>query len=222
MQATSTIPIVMVGPGDPLRAGLVASLARPGGNVTGLSSFGPELSGKQLQLLQEAVPTVSRVAFLWNPTNPVNRLYFEDIQAGARALSVTLHSVEVSSPNEFKSAFAAMMRERADALIMTGDPMHQLHVGQIIAFAAENRLPMMSNSKESVIGGALMSYGVSGPVNQRRAAFYVDKILKGAKPGDLPVEQPMKCELVINLKTANAFGLTIPPSLLVQADEVIR
>jgi len=221
MQATATIPIVMLS-GDPLRAGLVASLAQPGGNVTGVSILGPELSGKQLQILREAVPTVAGVAFLWNPTNPVQRLYFEDIQAGVRALGMTLHSVEVSSPNEFTSALTAMMRERPDALIMTGDPMHQLHFGQIIAFAAENRLPLMSNHKEHVLGGALMSYGSSTHENFRRLAFYVDKIVKGTKPGDLPVEQPMKFELVINLKTAKALGLTIPPTLLLQADKVIQ
>jgi len=154
--------------------------------------------------------------------DPANVLHFEDIQAGARALGVTLHSVEVSSPNEFTSAFAAMMRERPDALIMTADAMHQVHVGQIIDFAAKNRLPVTSNVKENVVAGALMSYGASLPELYRRATLYVDKILKGAKPGDLPVQQPMKFELVINLKTAQALGLTIPPSLLFQADEVIR
>jgi putative ABC transport system substrate-binding protein len=222
MQATTTIPILMVSAGDPLRTGLVASLARPGGNVTGSSLFGPELSPKRLQLLKETLPTASRVAFLWNPTNPANVLHFEDIQAGARALGVTLHSVEVSSPNEFTSAFAAMMRERPDALIMTTDGMHQQHVGQIIDFAAEHRLPVMSNLKENVVAGVLMSYGASLLDLYRRAALYVDKILKGAKPGDLPVQQPMKFELVINLKTAKALGLTISPTILFQADEVIR
>ena len=221
IQATATIPIVMLS-GDPLRAGLVASLAQPGGNVTGVSILGPELSGKQLQILREAVPTVSRVAYLWNPTNPVQRLYFDDMQAGVRALGMTLSSVEVSSPTEFQSALAAMMRERPDALFMTGDPMHQLHFGQIIAFATAHRLPLMSNHKEHVLGGALMSYGSSTHENFRRLAWYVDKIVKGAKPGELPVEQPTKFELVINLKTAQALGLTIPPTLLFQAEEVIQ
>jgi putative ABC transport system substrate-binding protein len=222
MQATTTIPIIMVSVGDPLRVGLVASLARPGGNVTGSTLLGPELSPKRLQILQETLPTASRVAFLWNPTNPANVLHFEDIQAGARALGVTLPSVEVSSPNEFTSAFTAMMRERPDALIMTADPMHQLHVGQIIDFATQHRLPVMSNVKENVVAGALMSYGASLPELYKRATLYVDKILKGATPGDLPVQQPMKFELVINLKTAKALGLTIPPTLLYQADEVIQ
>jgi putative tryptophan/tyrosine transport system substrate-binding protein len=222
MHATPTIPIIMVSAGDPLRAGLVASLARPGGNVTGSTILGPELSAKRLQLLKEILPTASRVAFLWNPTNPANVLHFEDIQAGARALGVTLHSAEVRSPGEFESAFAAMMRERPDALIITADGIHQQHVGQILNFAAKNRLPVMSNVKDNVVGGALVCYGASQSELFRRAALYVDKILKGAKPGDLPVQQPMKFELIINLKTAQALGLTIPPTLLFQADEVIR
>jgi putative tryptophan/tyrosine transport system substrate-binding protein len=222
MQATTTIPIIMVHVGDPLRTGLVASLARPGGNVTGSSLLGPELSPKRLQLLQETLPTASRVAFLWNPANPANVLHFEDLQAGARALGVTLHSVEVSSPNEFTSALAAMMRERPDALIMTADGMHQQHIGQIVDFAAEHRLPVMSMLKENVVAGALMSYGASLLDLWRRATLYVDKILKGAKPDDLPVQQPMQFEFVINLKTAKALGLTIPPTILFQADEVIR
>jgi len=222
MQATTTIPIIMASVGDPLRAGLVASLARPGGNVTGSTMLGPELSQKRLQLLKEALPTVSRVAFLWNPLNPANVLHYEDVQAGARALGVTLHSVEVSSPTEFEPAFAAMMRERPDVLLMTADPLHVLHVGRIIDFAAKSRLPLVSNVKAHVIAGALMSYGASLPELFGRVALYVDKILKGTKPGDLPVHQPTKFELVINLKTAEARGLTIPPTLLFQADEVIR
>jgi putative ABC transport system substrate-binding protein len=222
MHATTTIPIVMVSVGDPLRAGLVESLARPGANVTGSIILGPELSAKRLQLLHEAIPTVIGVAFLWNPANPANVFQFEDTQTGARALAVTLHSIEVSSPSEFDSAFAAMMREPPDALMMTADPMHQLHVGRILEFAAKSRLPVMSNVKENVIAGALMSYGPSHADQYRRAAIYVDKILKGRKPADLPVQQPTAFELVINLKTAQALGLTIPPMLLFQADEVIR
>ncbi len=222
MHGTTTIPIVMVSAGDPLRAGLAASLARPGGNVTGSTNFGPELSAKRLQLLKELLPTASRVAFLWNPTNPANVLHFEDIQAGARALGVTLHSAEVRSPGEFESAFAAMMRERPDALIITADGIHQQHVGQILNFAAKNRLPVMSNVKDNVVGGALVCYGASQSELCRRAALYVDKILKGTTPGDLPVQQPTEFDLVINLKTTQALGLTIPPTLLFQATEVIR
>jgi putative ABC transport system substrate-binding protein len=222
MQATTTIPIIMMSVGDALRAGLVASLARPGGNVTGSTLLGPELSPKRLQLLKETLPTASRVAFLWNPTNPANVVHFEDIQAGARALRVPLHSVEVRSPAEFTSAFATMMRERPDALMITADALIQQHVGQILDFAAQHRLPVMAMIRENVVAGALMSYGASLPELFRRASVYLDKILKGAKPGDLPIQQPMKFELVLNLKTAEALGLTIPPTILFQADEVIR
>ena len=221
-QATTTIPIVMVGTGDPLRTGLVASLARPGGNVTGNTILGAELSGKRLELLKEALPKVSRVALLWNPTNPNQVVHFEDIQVGARALGVTVQSVKVSSPDEFESAFAAMMRERPDALYMTADPMHQFHVGRIIDFAAKSRLPAMYQVPENAVAGGLMAYGASLPELFRRAALYVDRILKGAKPPDLPVEQPTKFELVINLKTAKALGLTIPPSLLLRADHIVE
>ena len=211
-----------MGIGDPLRTGLVASLARPGGNITGNTILGPEIGAKRLQLLKEAVPKISRVAFLWNPANASNALAFQDIQVGARAQGVTLLSVEVSSPNQFESAFAAMTRERPDALIMTADPLHQLHVRQIVDFVAKNRLPAMYQLKENVIAGGLMSYGASLPELFRRGALYVDKILKGAQPADLPVEQPTTFELVINVKTAKALGRTIPQSLLLRADQVIQ
>jgi putative ABC transport system substrate-binding protein len=221
-EATTTIPIVMMAVGDPVRTGIVASLAQPGGNVTGSTILGAELSAKRLQLLHEALPTLARVAFLWNPANVANRLHFEDIAQGAKALGVTLHSVEVSTPDEFDRAFAGLSEERPDALIMTADPLHQLHVGRIIAFAVQHQLPALYQLRENVEAGGLMSYGASQPELFRRGALYVDKILKGAKPADLPVEQPMKFELVINLKTAEALGLTIPPTVLFQADEVIR
>jgi putative tryptophan/tyrosine transport system substrate-binding protein len=222
MQATTTIPIIMMSVGDPLRTGLVASLARPGGNVTGSTLLGPELSPKRLQLLQETLPTASRVAVLWNPTNPANVVHFEDLQAGARALGVTLHSVAVRSPTEFPSAFATLMRERPDALMITADALVHQHIRQILDFAAEHRLPVIAMTREFVLAGALMSYGASSRELYRRASVYLDKILKGAKPGDLPVQQPMTFELVLNLKTAEALGLTIPPLILFQADEVIR
>jgi ABC-type uncharacterized transport system substrate-binding protein len=221
-EATTTIPIVMVGVGDPLRTGIVVSLAQPGGNVTGSTLLGAELSAKRLQLLQEALPALARVAFLWNPANIANRLHFEDIELGAKALGVTLQSVEVSNPDEFDRAFAALSGDRPDALIMTADPMHQLHVGRVIDFAAQHRLPALYQLREHVEAGGLMSYGASLPELFRRGALYVDKILKGAKPAHLPVEQPMQFELVINLKTAKALGLTIPPLILFQADAVIR
>jgi putative ABC transport system substrate-binding protein len=222
MHATTTIPIVMASGGDPVRTGIVASLARPGGNVTGSSTMGPDLGAKQLQVLREGVPTVARVAFLWNPLNLALILWYEDLRAAAQELGVTLHSAEVRHPSEFEGAFAAMLQEPPDALIITGDPMHQLHLERIMVFAAQNRLPVMSNVKANVPAGALLSYGPSWPELFQRAALYVDKILKGTKPGDLPVQQPTQFELVINLKTAQALGLSIPPTLLFQATEVIK
>jgi len=221
-QATTTIPIVMVAIGDPVRTGLVASLGRPGGNITGNIILGPELGPKRLQLLKEAIPKVSRVAFLWNPANASNAANFQETKSGAQALSVTVQSVEVSNPDEFESALSAMMRVRPHALMVTADAMHQLNVGRVVDFAAKNRLPAMYQVKENVIAGGLMSYGASRPDLLRRAATYVDKILKGAKPADLPVEQPTTFELAINLKTAKALGLTIPPSVLARADQVIQ
>jgi putative tryptophan/tyrosine transport system substrate-binding protein len=220
--ATTTIPIVMVGAGDPVRNGLVASLARPGGNITGNSIFGAALSAKRLRLLTEAVPAVSRVALLWNPANLSHVTYSADIQAAARTLGVTLVSVAVSRPEEFESTFMAMLREHPDALIMTADPMRRRHVGWIVDFATQHRLPTMHQLKERVMAGDLLSSGASLPELFRRAATFVDKILKGAKPADLPLEQPAQFELVINLKTAQALSLTIPATLLFAADEVIR
>jgi ABC-type uncharacterized transport system substrate-binding protein len=222
MKATTTIPIVMVGTGDPLRSGLVASLARPGGNVTGLTQLGAEVAGKRLQILKDIVPNVSRVAFLWNRANVSHMPYFNELQAAARGLRLTLQSVEVQEPHEFEKAFAGMMRERPDALIVTADGTHQLRQAWIVDFAAKRRLPVMYQLKEYVEAGGLMSYGTSITDIYRHAAIYVDKILKGAKPADLPVEQPTKFDLVINLKTAKALGLTIPQSVLLRADQVIE
>jgi putative ABC transport system substrate-binding protein len=222
MQATKAIPIVMVGTGDPLRTGLVASLARPGGNVTGLTQLGAEVAGKRLQILKDTVPNVSRVAFLRNRASPAHVPYFNELKAAARGLRLTLQSVEVQEPYEFERAFAEMMRERPDALIVTADAIHQLRQAWIVDFAAKRRLPALYQLKEYVEAGGLMSYGASIADNYRRAATYVDKILKGAKPADLPVEQPTKFELVINLKTANALGLTIPQTIILQADQIIE
>jgi putative ABC transport system substrate-binding protein len=222
MRATTTIPIIMVSIGDPLRTGLVASLARPGGNVTGNTILGAELAGKRLQLLKDILPNFSRVAFLWNPANASQIPHFDEIQAAARVLGLRVQSVEVRDSTEFESAFLKMMRDRPDALIMTADAMHQLHLAWIVDFTAKRRLPAMYQTKEYVEAGGLMSYGASQADLFRRAAVYVDKILKGAKPADLPVEQPSKFELVINLKTAKALGLTIPPSVLGRADHVIE
>ncbi len=221
-QATTTIPIVMASAGDPVRSGLVSSLVRPGGNVTGLTVLGPDLAAKRLELLKEAVPNMSRVAFLWNPANPDQKSSFNEVQAGARALGVILHSVEARSREELEQAFAAMKQSRPSALLMTADAVHQHYIGRIVAFTLDTRLPAMYQLKGAVDRGGLMSYGASLPDLGRRAAYYVDKILKGAKAADLPVEQPTKFELVINLKTAKALGLTIPPSLLGRADELIQ
>ena len=221
-QATTTIPIVIAGVGDPVRSGLVSSLAHPGGNVTGLTVLGPGLAAKRLELLKEAVPNMSRVAFLWNPANPDQKFSLNEVQAGARALGVTLHSVEARSREELEQAFAAMRQSRPSALLMTADAVHQRHIGRIVAFASETRLPAMYQLKDAVERGGLMSYGASLPDLGRRAAIYIDKILKGAKPADLPVEQPTKFELVINLKTAKALGLTIPQTLLLRADQMIE
>src|SRR5215472_12911279 len=221
-QATTTIPIMMVGVADPVGSGLVASLARPGGNVTGLPSLSPELAGKQLEFLKAVRPTVSRVAILWNPANPVHALIVRAADVAAQALGVQLHPVEVRGPEAFDSAFAAMTSAHAGALFVVPDRIFRQHRRRLAELAAMSRLPTMYYVREYVEAGGLMSYGTNARDIYRRAATYVDKILKGTKPADLPVEQPMKFELVINLKTAEALGLTIPPTLLFQADEVIR
>jgi len=219
--ATQTIPIVMTTASDPVGAGLVASLAQPGGNITGLSSLGPELSGKRLELLKEVVPGLTRVALLWNPTNPVNAVG-QEIQAAAHALGLQLHSQEVRSPQDFEGVFARTRQARPEALLVLTDNLIAMHARQIVAFATQEHLPSLFATRGGAVAGGLMSYGASLPDLYRRAATYVDKILKGAKPADLPIERPMKFELVINLKTAKALGLTMPPTLLMLADEVIR
>jgi ABC-type uncharacterized transport system substrate-binding protein len=221
-QATTTIPIVMAAVGDAVRAGFVASLAHPGENITGNSILGREVGAKRLQLLKLAVPTMSRVALLWNPDNPSHAAYLDEWKAAAPALGVEMLFVAVRSSHEFDGAFAAMMRERPDAFTMTADPLHLLHIRWIIDFLARNRLPGMYQVRENVVTGGLMSYGASLPDLFRRAAGYVHKILQGARPADLPVEQPTKFDLTVNLKTAKALGLTIPESFLLLADEVIE
>jgi putative ABC transport system substrate-binding protein len=220
---TRTIPIVMAGTADPVAAGVVASLARPGGNTTGLSFLSVELPGKRLELLKEAVPQSTRVAVLAKAAGPSESVRWLNLTGAARALGLHLHVVELHSAEELDSAFAAMTRAGADALIVVADQalMDGLR-GRIVDLAAKSRLPAMYDWKMYVDAGGLMSYGPSLSDIFRRAATYVDKILKGAKPADLPVEQPTKFELVINLKTAQALGLMIPPRLLFQADEVIR
>src|SRR6266566_2389639 len=221
-QATTTIPIVMISIGDPVRAGLVPSLARPGGNITGNSVLGPDVGAKRLQILKEVIPTVSRVAFLWNPDNASNILQFEELQRAAPSLGVTVISVSVGPRIEFETAFAAMMKERPDAFAMTGEPFHQLHIAWIIDFMAKRRLRAMYQLSENVRAGGLMSYGASEPDLFRRAAGYVHKILQGTKPADLPVEQPVKFDFAVNLKAAKALGLELTPTFIARADEVIE
>ena len=222
-QATKTIPIVMAVAADAVGAGLVASLARPGGNVTGSTTIVQELEGKRLELLREVVPRLSRVAVLWNPANPVSPIILKQTQLAAPALRLRLEPiVGVSGVRELEGAFATISRVRPDALILLADRFLLAERTRIVEFAAKRRLPTMYPYREMVKAGGLMSYSPSYPDMFRRAATYVDKILKGAKPGDLPVQQPTKYELVINLKTAKALGLTIPQSLLQRADEVIQ
>ena len=220
--ATRTIPIVIVGVGDPVGSGLVSSLARPGGNITGVSLVNVEFSGKRLQLLKEIVPHVSRVAFLWNSLNPLNTAILKETEAAAAALGVKLQPLSVRAPEDLQSALAATTRGRAGALVVAPDPMLVSNRRSIIGFAAVNRLPAMYNFREDVEDGGLISYGANLHHTYRRAATFVDKILKGARPADLPVEQPTKLELIINFKAAKALGLTIPQSILIRADEVIH
>ncbi len=221
--ATGTIPIVMAGVGDPVEQGLIASLARPGGNITGVSfSVGMDIFGKDLELLREAVPKARRVAILSNPANPSHALAITNVKAAAGSFGVQLQLLEAREPNEFDGAFAAMAKERVDALLVLPDGMFLLHRARLTDLAKKNRVPSMHGVREYVDAGGLMSYGPSTVTAWRRAAFFVDKIIKGAKPADLPVEQPTKFELVINLKTAKTLGLDMPASLLARADEVIE
>jgi putative ABC transport system substrate-binding protein len=221
--ATRTIPIVMAGGSDPVGDGLVASLARPGGNTTGSSNLTVELPGKRLELLKEAVPQRTRIAVLANPATPGYESAMNNLTVAARVLGLHLHVVELRRADELDAAFAAKTRAGADALIVAGEPLLLDSLrGRTVDLAAKHRLPAMYSWKELVVAGGLMSYGPSLPDMHRRLAVYVDKILKGAKPADLPVEQPMKFELVINLKAAKALGLTIPPTIHFQADEVLQ
>jgi putative ABC transport system substrate-binding protein len=221
--ATRTIPIVMAGTFDPLGQGLVTSLAHPGGNITGLSFLSAELPGKRLEILKETIPQSARIAVLAHPATPSYASHLHNLTVAARALGLHLHVVEVHRADELDSAFTAMIQAGADALLVLSDPllMDSLR-GRVTDLAATHRLPAMYDWRMYVEAGGLMAYGPSLSDTQRRAATYVDKLLKGANPADLPVEQPTKFDLIINLKTATALGLTIPPSMLFQADEVIR
>jgi putative tryptophan/tyrosine transport system substrate-binding protein len=217
-----TIPVVMTFGGDALRRGFVADLARPGGNITGLTSVGEELNGKKLELLKEVVPKLSRVGFLWSPTNPGIDYQLKEIESIARSLRLEIQSLEVKGPDDLEEAFQAATTKRAKALMVSGGGFFAFHQKRILELAAKSRLPAMYNNTRYVEEGGLMTYAYDRPYQFRRAAEYVDRILKGAKPGDLPVERPKKFELVINLKTAKQIGLTIPPNVLARADKVIR
>jgi putative ABC transport system substrate-binding protein len=221
-RATSSIPIVFATSPDPVRLGLVPSLARPGGNVTGVTSLSPELSGKRLELLKQTLPRASRIAVLNDPENRSSEFILHGVESVAKSLDVVVQTVDVRGQNEFDAAFSSMKRSHADAAILGVNTPFLAYRRRIAELAMSQRLPMMTPSREYAEAGALLSYGTDYPAQFRRVAMYVDKILKGARPGDLPVEQPTKFELVINLKTAKTIGLTIPQSVLGRADEVIQ
>ena len=221
-KATASIPIVMTAADDSIASGFVASLARPGGNVTGLNTQTADLAAKRLELLREVLPSIHRVAVLWNPAIPERAIDLKSTQVAARTLHVEIQSLEVRRPEDLDDKFTAMVKGRAEALVILADPVTNTNRVKIIEFATKKRLPTMFTQRLPVDAGGLVSYGTNYQALFRRAASYVDRILRGAKPADLPVEQPTKFELVINLKTAKALGLTIPPSLLLRADEVIQ
>ena len=221
-QATKAIPIVMLSVGDPVASGFVASVARPGGNITGLANIATELVGKQLQLLREVLPNVSLVTVLWNPTNPSNASQLREAAAAARALGVRVQPLEAQGPSDIDRAFVVMTKDRAGALLVLSDSMFIAQRERIADLATKSRLPAVYGLRPHAEAGGLMAYGANLLDLVRLAATFVDKILKGAKPADLPVEQPTRFELVINLKTAKALGLTIPPSVLGRADQVIE
>jgi putative tryptophan/tyrosine transport system substrate-binding protein len=221
--ATKTIPIIMVGVGtDPVETGLVESLARPGGNITGFTNFGVELAGKRLELFKEAIPKIVRVASLYDPINRANLLYLKEVQTAARPLGLTIQTWEVRGADDFDGVFARMNKRLPDGLLVQGSALMNANDKRIASFALKSRLPTFYARREGVEAGGLMSYDPDGIHQYRRAAVYVDKILNGAKPADLPVEQPLKFEFIINLKTAKQIGLTIPPNVLARADKVIK
>lgn len=221
-KATGTIPIVMSFDNDPVGNGFVASLARPGGNITGLSTLAPELSGKQLELLKEIVPRLSRVAVFGNSTNPGNALALREIELAAETLKVKLENLDVLDPKDIETAFRTASKGRDKAVLVLGSPVINSQRTRIVDLAVKNRLPAIYYSAEMVEAGGLLAYGVNRNDLTRRAAVYVDKILKGAKPAELPVEQPTKFDLIINLKAAKQIGMTIPPNVLARADKVIK
>ena len=220
--ATASIPVVAISVGDPVGAGLVTSLAHPGGNVTGNTILGPDLSSKRLQLIKELIPSISRVAFLWNPDNASNAIILKELRVAAPVLGLQLIAVEVRSSGDLNRAFATITNERAEAALTTNDPLHQRNIAAIIEFLNRNRLPGIFQTRENVVAGGLLSYGASFSDLFRHGAQYVHKILQGTRPQDLPVQQPERFELVVNLKTAKTLGLTPSESFLVRADEVIE
>jgi putative ABC transport system substrate-binding protein len=221
-KATTLVPIVMVAVGDPVATGIVASLGRPGGNITGLTSVSEDLEGKRLELLREVLPKVSRVTVLWNPDNQTLLAELREIRAAAQVLRMTVQALEVRTAGDLEETYKAIIRARPGALLVMADRLFLHNRQRLMDFATKQRLPGVYAYRELVEAGGLMSFGPSYPGMHRRAAYFVDKILKGVKPADLPVERPTKFELVVNLKTAKALGLTIPPSLLARADQVIE
>jgi putative tryptophan/tyrosine transport system substrate-binding protein len=221
-QETNSIPIVMLAVGDPVGVGLVASLAQPGGNITGLSNMMPDVAGKRLEILKEIAPDATRIAILFNPANAGNVLDVKATEAAARTMGLTTHSLEVRAPSDFANAFSSMTRERDGALFVSSDPLISRYQRQIVALAAENNIPAIYAHSHFPKVGGLIAYAADLDSLWARAGFYVAEILKGAKPADMPVEQPQKFRLIINLKTAKALGLTIPPSLIIRAEEVIE
>ena len=222
-KATNTIPIVIVSSVDPVAAGYVDSLARPGGNVTGLTSLSRDLSAKRVELLKEVLPKISRMAILWDADGPGPKVAFKEYEGAARAFKLQLQSLEVRGPKpDIEGAFQAAKKGRADALIVVVNPLINQHQKQVLELATKSRLPSLNEDSRYVDAGGLLSYGTNSADLHRRVAIYVDKILKGAKPADLPVEQPMKFEFIVNLKTAKQIGLTIPPNVLARADKVIK
>ena len=221
-QTSSTIPIVMGAVGDPVVAGFAASLARPGGNITGVSNLAVEMTGKWLELLREMAPKLADVGVLWNPANPTHHTFWKEAQAGARNMNLRAQGVEFNSPDDFENNFATMVAKKVNGVLVLPDPITSSNRAKLAALLSKHKLPGIALFRESAEAGFLLSYGISAYANHRRAAVYIDKIFKGAKPGDLPIEQGTKFELVINVKTAKALGLQIPDSLRIRADDLIE
>ena len=221
-QASKTIPIVVIGVGDPAAAGLVANFAHPGGNITGNTILGPDIVTKRLQLLRDAIPGATRLAFLWNPNNVSSAATLDEMWRTTPFFGMSLTTYEARAADDFSQVFAAMASNRPDVVLATNDSLHQMHMAEVIDFLLKNRIAGMFQLRRNVVDGGLMSYGTSLPDLFRRGARYVDKILHGAKPGELPIEQPVSFGLVVNLKTARAIGVEIPAALLARADEVIE